>query len=942
MKEHFNTVEDIKTKDDSQIRIAMLEVSDWKKRKQDICKSYRKYNNLVDRLDKALTAEIGLESGRKDAESELDSLKADRDDLEVKFDDMETFADGCLKEIRVQDTSRSLHSKDTDKPTDVEWPRFAGKDNEDFTKFKEKLERAFKLAKVSRDLKVDKLRSLLSGHAKDLVPDTVSDLEEAFKLLDGAFGDPSRLVDYKLKVLGDIGQLPNSDRKGGYRNQVSFYIKLQGIVEDLVSLGSQSEDLAVLAFHRSTSHTLANRFPSSLRNKLILKHSKLKGKEQLVAMLDTIKKWREEAQVLDSTETGTGSNSKGSSTQAPTTRDNKGARDIKANVVSPYRFDDCLICKHLEQKGGQTDLFVNHVGKFPTGCPKFLGVSQQEKFSIIKKLNMCITCLNPSSIEKPARHRPCKVKHPFYCRSDKGCRAHIILCNKHQTENRPFLQKYSEIVAEKGITFHIGIACTTPITSLNMATHSAKNVRKLNVGLDKNSTLLPVPSGNPMFMFCTVAGKSRDVNIMVDCGCSHACFKHGAVIHQLNGFCTARGEFPVNVAGGSQITAKGEWMVSLKKRSGDYQAVVGLAVDQVTVDFPRVSLKGAVAAIKSDVVNNRRVQECVVPEIAGGSVDILLGIQYASLFPKLIHMLPCGLGIYELELEAPRGEFNACIAGPHETLAALSLKAGGTQTLLAHFMQGLEQWRTVASAAPLLYDLPPTEEELDFNHRINCMEDETGLVNSLYCEEERFRSLKTEDDHICNHHHLHSVIDDKLSMLKKNIPAEVPLDIEYRCIKCRNCSKCQDSDNQEKISLREEAELEQCRDSVMLDYDNRRILCSLPLRGKEEHFLGPNRDMALKILEQQVKKYSENREVKEMIVKAFNKMFNNGHIKMLKDLTEIERSSFLNKQVQNYIPWRICFSGSASTPACPVFDASTRTHKNPNNSGGRCYNDLTC
>ena len=55
----------------------------------------------------------------------------------------------------------------------------------------------------------------------------------------------------------------------------------------------------------------------------------------------------------------------------------------------------------------------------------------------------------------------------------------------------------------------------------------------------------------------------------------------------------------MNVAGGSQIVAKGEWMVSLKKRSGDHQAVVGLALDQVTVDFPRVSLSGAVAAIKS-------------------------------------------------------------------------------------------------------------------------------------------------------------------------------------------------------------------------------------------------------------------------------------------------------------------------------------------------------
>ena len=76
------------------------------------------------------------------------------------------------------------------------------------------------------------------------------------------------------------------------------------------------------------------------------------------------------------------------------------------------------------------------------------------------------------------------------------------------------------------------------------------------------------------------------------------------------------------------------------------------------IDFSKVSLSGAVAAIKSAVPRNKFVLECSVPEKAGGSVEILLGIQYASLFPKLVHMLPCGLGIYELELEAPGVGFN--------------------------------------------------------------------------------------------------------------------------------------------------------------------------------------------------------------------------------------------------------------------------------------------
>ena len=79
-------------------------------------------------------------------------------------------------------------------------------------------------------------------------------------------------------------------------------------------------------------------------------------------------------------------------------------------------------------------------------------------------------------------------------------------------------------------------------------------------------------------------------------------------------------------------------------------------------------------------------------------------------------------------------------------------------------------------------------------------------------------------------HQVDIACDDKLSTLKSKLPAEVPLDLEYRCIRCRNCSKCLDSDNQEKVSLREEAELQQCRETVKLDYDNERIMCSLPLR----------------------------------------------------------------------------------------------------------------
>ena len=75
---------------------------------------------------------------------------------------------------------------------------------------------------------------------------------------------------------------------------------------------------------------------------------------------------------------------------------------------------------------------------------------------------------------------------------------------------------------------------------------------------------------------------------------------------------------------------------------------------------------------------------------------------------------------------------------------------------------------------------------------------------------------------------------------------EHPLRIEYRCPACRNCAPCRDAVETEKISLREEAEDAEIRDSVRLDFKNRRFLCRLPLRGNVEEFLSSNQHSAQK------------------------------------------------------------------------------------------------
>jgi hypothetical protein len=56
--------------------------------------------------------------------------------------------------------------------------------------------------------------------------------------------------------------------------------------------------------------------------------------------------------------------------------------------------------------------------------------------------------------------------------------------------------------------------------------------------------------------------------------------------------------------------------------------------------------------------------------------------------------------------------------------------------------------------------------------------------------------------------------------------------------------------------------------SFKLDLVNKKIICSLSLRGEEKHFLTSNYSQFLKILEQQVKQYSTQLSIKELIIQA--------------------------------------------------------------------------
>jgi len=157
----------------------------------------------------------------------------------------------------------------------------------------------------------------------------------------------------------------------------------------------------------------------------------------------------------------------------------------------------------------------------------------------------------------------------------------------------------------------------------------------------------------------------------------------------------------------------------------------------------------------------------------------------------------------------------------------------------------------------------------------------------------------------------------------------------YRCINCRNCKDCKDHDSIEAISTREEVEQYIINQSVVVNIKERTSSAKLPLLHNPEIKLADNKDKALKVYNQQVRKLNKAPMDKQDVIKSEQKMQELGFVEYVKNLTKSQQLKLQQSKVQNFIPWRAVWNGnSISTPCRLVFDASQPT------SSKNCLNDI--
>ena len=185
-----------------------------------------------------------------------------------------------------------------------------------------------------------------------------------------------------------------------------------------------------------------------------------------------------------------------------------------------------------------------------------------------------------------------------------------------------------------------------------------------------------------------------------------------------------------------------------------------------------------------------------------------------------------------------------------------------------------------------------------------------------------------------------SVEPSQSNMLVRNVKMFEELEnaeseISYRWNNCRSCKACKKHSRADIMSVKEEVEQYVINKCVKVGPDRRITTALLPMMFNPLHKLAPNKDKALHIYNQQVKKVNQNLQDKENGIQSEAKLKSLGHVEFVKNLTPEQKEMLAENPVQNFIPWRAVWNrNSIGTPCRLVFDASQPT------ASGTSLNDI--
>ena len=575
-------------------------------------------------------------------------------------------------------------------------------------------------------------------------------------------------------------------------------------------------------------------------------------------------------------------------------------------------------------------------------CPKFQAARVKDRWGLVCKAGACYRCLRLDANFLYKRRTDWWNEHKTFCTDkwvcdERECKKqkpirqnHFLICGRHiaagEERQNEFIKSLDEKLLPASVTFYF--------SSAPMFTNAPHVPLTQLFGNEIEVDLVePDIQSPPIYILQYMETDAKEkLLIFFDSGCYSAGISNRA-FSILTCREVRRGPTTLDLAGNyRQQIPYGDYQFLLplevkvrgKHKQGTFTA---LRMEELSSTFPLWPLQEAWEELDREyrvAVPGGPPLPAVESAIGGCSADIMLGIRYLRYFPRPIFSLPSGLSVYRTVIRGAGG-MTGVLGGPHKAWekALESSHLTTARIFLSSEMKALSSQnaalrKVMSLPEPCGHQLGAGNFGFDAEAFGACSCDQPLDDFGMPCAEGRVRrALSVAARGL------------KDFLAADNIGSEV----EYRCPKCRNCFPCKNSDKLEKMSLIEEKEQHLIENCVTLDRENSVVVARLPFIANPQEKLNPNKKIAHRVLETQLRLIRKCPEMKEDILKSHNKLASKGHVVPIDSLPADQRAAAMEDGY--FIPWRTVYKvDSLSTPCRMVFDASSRT------PGGESLNEI--
>ena len=899
--------------------------------------------------------------------------KSLRENVKIMRDDVTLETQAFIEQVEKAVSDRDISEKKLKNSTglSITIPKFKGYQSEMniFTfrsEFKKLVEPNFQKCLLADYLK----KNLLAGSAQNLVAE-LDDIDLIWTKLTEVYGNTQLLLQNKI---GSLSRLSNLDR---LQDDEKISLSLSSILntmEDLRKLAVEY-DLEAELYYGGGLQRVLDLIGKQRERKFIKSTAReqLKNNQKWVRLVDFLK-----AELLEREAYILNEKSKKCLTSDSKTLKGKENGDDKRNSdpkngssqnTKSYLGDSkslekcsCFICgkdeNHVLSWDSNKKPFISYVA-----CKSFVDKTNKERDQLLFKKRLCNKCLTPGA--KFGSTHDCDQTYicgQKYLRkkdnTEQLCQKHVLVCGHHCEEGSN--KKLLELFKKKEIQSHGKFLDFTKNIAISCYLEAYR--------CDSDESVDPDDSA--IFAFQTIdVAPGLEGNGFYDSGCGK-----GIVSKTFKDKLESIGRAelirpgPIILEGVNQQSSScdyGEYCIKLKLKNGKEAEMKCICLDNITLPFPKYPLKTAEEDIHKELGETDKNILCKLPRLpdkVGGPVDIMIGSAYLKFSPREIARLESGLTIYDSMFKSPDGS-TGVVAGPHPEF----LKA----ERLAHF---------ASETKKIFY----TEPVLQYLRYLDCQDNAPLLGNRSYVDPDMVSIFPKE---ICTDDEIVSADSHSLVPFSGKVASECEIgdlvagggvpdewakhpaslfrcgthkncgecqafvarapkslkkfediensgtNISYRCVRCRECKDCKKGALIEEISIRGEYQQSLIDKSITLDTEKRVCTAVLPFIEDPDLKLVSNERSARKVYDSVIRKLAKNDEDQIAAIDAEQKLQKLGYVDWIENLPDEDQKLIFKAPVQYYIPWRVVWSDSVSTPVRPVFDASMRP------SNGNCLNE---